>query len=76
MLSLSGKALVICHPERSEGSPGKAKPSDFMLTVTDCASATFLRFSAVIFCFNNELVSIFPLTKSSRSQAKIGVKRS
>ena len=45
-----------------------------MLTVTDCASATFLRFSAVIFCFNNEFVSIFPLTKSSRSQAKIGVK--
>ena len=33
MLSLSGKALVICHPERSEGSPGKAKPSDLMLSV-------------------------------------------
>ena len=31
MLSLSGKALVICHPERSEGSPGKAKPTDLIL---------------------------------------------
>ena len=31
MLSLSGKALVICHPERSEGSPGKAKPADLIL---------------------------------------------
>ena len=33
MLSLSGKVLVICHPERSEGSPGKAKPADLMLSV-------------------------------------------
>ena len=24
---------TICHPERSEGSPGKAKPSDLMLSV-------------------------------------------
>ena len=24
---------TICHPERSEGSPGKAKPADLMLSV-------------------------------------------
>ena len=32
MLSLSGKALVICHPKQTcEGSPGKAKPADLIL---------------------------------------------